>query len=545
MEGFTAPFRHASFQAPAERMTCMPKALPRVACSDITADFAPLHDWLDTALPRFRKSVLGQAWPNVAAGRHDVSGRAYEVYCPFDRDLLVARLVSADRKAVKSAVAAAREAFSPWARLGWKGRVKALRKWARELDRRKYDLGMATLYEVGKSRLEAIGEAEEAVGLIDWHCDEMERNKGFVLPMQRALRGEETTCRLKPVGVFAVIAPFNFPVALPCNMLGACLVAGNMAVFKPSPQSGLTAALLMETAEEAGLPPGVLNMINGEEAGPLLVDAEGVDGVAFTGSRQTGMRIFRKLASGTYSRPAICEMGGKNPIHVTAKADLDAAAEGILWSAFGLQGENFSACSLAYVEARVMDELLKRLKLRSEAIIVGNPEDRKTSMGPVINEAAIERFHKAVKAARSKGRIVHGGERLCGGLLAKGNFITPTVVAELPLDHWINKEELFLPFLSVQACASLDEGIALGNRNVYGLCAGLYSEDPREIERFLGLAEAGVLHVNRRSGATMGAWPSVQSFCGWKGSDIAAKVGLGPFAIPRYMREQSLTIMRG
>jgi 1-pyrroline-5-carboxylate dehydrogenase len=523
----------------------MPKTLPRVACSDITADFGPLHDWLDTALPRFRKSVLGQAWPNVAAGRHDVSGRAYEVYCPFDRELLVARLVSADRKAVKSAATAAREAFGPWTRLGWKGRVKALRKWARELDRRKYDLGMATLYEVGKSRLEAMGEAEEAVDLIDWHCDEMERNKGFVEPMQRALKAEETTCRLKPVGVFAVIAPFNFPLALPCNMLAACLVAGNTAVFKPSAQSGLTAALLMETAEAAGLPPGVVNMINGEEAGPLLVDAEGVDGVAFTGSRQTGMRIFRKMASGPYSRPVIGEMGGKNPVYVTAKADLDAAAEGIIRSAFGLQGENCSACSIAYVEARVMDELLTRLKLRSEAIIVGNPEDRKTVMGPVINEAAIERFFKAVKAARSRGRIVNGGERLAGGLLAKGNFIAPTVVAELPADHWINKEELLLPFLSVQACASLDEGIALGNRNVYGLCAGLYSEDPKEIERFLGLAEAGMLHVNRHSAATTEAGRGIRSSCRRTGLGVDAKVGLGPFAIPRYMREQSLTIMRG
>jgi len=523
----------------------MSKALPRVTYSNIAADFGPLHDWLDTALPRFRKSLLGQAWPNVVAGRHDVSGRAYEIHCPFDRDLLVARLISADRRAVKSAVAAAREAFGPWSRLGWKGRVKALRKWAKELDRRKYDLGMAALYEVGKSRLEAIGEAEEAVDLIHWYCDEMERNKGFVQPMQRALKAEETTCLLKPVGVFAVIAPFNFPVALPCNMLGACLVAGNTAVFKPAPQSGLTAALLMETAEAAGLPPGVLNMINGEEAGPLLVDADGIDGVAFTGSHQTGMRIFRKLASGTYARPIICEMGGKNPAYVTAKADLDVAAEGLARSAFGLQGEKCSACSVAYVEAPVVGELLKRLKLRAEAIIIGNPEDRKTFMGPVISEVAIERFHKAVKAARSKGRIVHGGDRLAGGLLAKGNFLTPTVVAELPSDHWINKEELFLPFLSVQACASLDEGIAMGNRNVYGLCAGLYSENPKEIERFLSLAEAGVLYVNRRSGATTGAWPGVQSFCGWKGSGVDGKGGLGPFTIPRYMREQSLTIMRG
>src|SRR5262245_24416196 len=523
----------------------MPRALPRVTYSNIAGDFSGLHDWLDTALPRFRKSLLGQAWPNVVDGRHDVSGRAYEVYCPFDRDLLVARLVSGDHKAVKSAIAAARAAFGPWSEMGWKARVSGLRKWARELERRKYDLGMAALYEVGKSRLEAMGEAEEAVDLIRWYCDEMERNRGFARPMNRALPREETTALLKPVGVFAVIAPFNFPVALPCNMLGACLVAGNTAIFKPSPQSGLTAALLMETAEAAGLPPGVLNLINGEEAGPLLVDAHGVDGITFTGSHQTGMRIFRKMASGPYARPVICEMGGKNPAYVTAKADLDRAAEGLVRSAFGLSGEKCSACSVVYVEKAVAPALLERLKARADALAIGNPEERRTFMGPVINQAAVERFHKAVKAARAKGRIVHGGERLTGGLFDKGHFIAPTIVEELPPDHWINSEELFLPFLSVQACASLDEGIARGNRTVYGLCAGLYSENPQEIERFLRRAEAGVLYVNRRTGATTGAWPGVQSFCGWKGSGVDGKGGLGSFTIPRYMREQSLTIMRG
>ena len=148
----------------------MSRALPRVTYSNIAADFSRLHDWLDAALPRFRKAMLGQAWPNVVQGRQDVSGRAYEVYCPFDRDLLVSRLVCGDRKAVKSAVAAARSAFEPWSQTGWKGRVKILRAWAKELDRRKYDLGMAALYEVGKSRLEA-----------DWRSGGGRRSRPLVL----------------------------------------------------------------------------------------------------------------------------------------------------------------------------------------------------------------------------------------------------------------------------------------------------------------------------------------------------------------------------
>lgn len=523
----------------------MAKVLPRVTYSNIAADFAALHDWLDEALPHFRKTMLGQAWPNVMAGRQDVSGRAFEVHCPFDRDLVVARLVSADRKAVAAAVRAAREAFPDWSGMDWKSRVKILRKWAREIDRCKYDLGMAALYEVGKSRLEAVGEAEEAVHLITWYCDEMERSKGFSQPMRRTHAEEETTCHLKAVGVFAVISPFNFPVALASNMLGAALVAGNTTVLKPSPQSGLTSALLMETVAAAGIPPGVVNLVNGAEAGPLLVDADGIDGVAFTGTHQTGMRIYRKLASSAYARPVICEMGGKNPAYVTAAADLDMAAEGLIRSAFGLQGEKCSSCSVAFVEEPVREELLKRLRASAQALVIGNPEDRRTFMGPVIDETAVERFQKVVKAARAKGRIVHGGERLYGPALNKGHFVAPTIVTELPPDHWINKEELILPVLSVVGVASLKEGIALGNRNVYGLCAGLYSANPQEVELFLGLAEAGVLYVNRRTGATTGAWPGEQTFCGWKGSGIDGKGGFGPFTIPRYMREQSLTIMRG
>jgi 1-pyrroline-5-carboxylate dehydrogenase len=522
----------------------MPPALPRVTYSNIAADFTPLHDWLDEALPKFRADMLGRAWPNIVAGQHHVSGTSYDVHCPFDRDLLVARLVAGDGKAVRDAVAAARAAFPEWSSRPWRERVTVMRRWAEELDRRKYDLGMAALYEVGKSRLEAIGEAEEAVDLVAWYADEMEKNEGFTRQMRRAVPEEETVCRLRPVGAFAVIAPFNFSVALPCNMLGACLVAGNTAVFKPSPGAGLTGALLMEAAIAAGVPHGVLNLVCGEEAGPLLVAAEGVDGFAFTGSYEVGMSILRKVASGPFMRPVICEMGGKNPTYVTAQADLDVAAEGLARSAFGLQGEKCSACSVAYVERPVYEPFLDRLKARAEALKIGNPEDKSVFVGPVIDEHAVQRFERAAGTARQEGRIVHGGERLTDGALAKGTFVSPTIVADLPQDHWLNREELFLPFVSVNAVDSLEEGLRRGNSVVYGLTAGFYG-DETELERFLEGAEAGVLYANRRSGATTGAWPGYQTFCGWKGSGVDSKGGLGPHTIPRYMREQSLTIMHG
>ncbi|MGE0210622.1 MAG: aldehyde dehydrogenase family protein [Parvibaculaceae bacterium] len=521
----------------------MTASLPRVTYSNISADFTPLHDWLDTALPAFRKSTLSKAWPNIVAGRHDVSGRAYEVRCPFDRELLVARLVAADKKAVKSAVTAARAALPDWAGRPWQERVEVIRAWADKVDERKYDLAMAALYEVGKSRIEAVGEAEEAVDLLRWYADEMERNEGFQRQMKRAIPREETVCVLKPIGVFAVIAPFNFPVALSCNMLGAALVAGNTAVYKPAPTAGLTGSLLMEAAKAAGMPDGVINMLCGEEAGPLLVEADGIDGFAFTGSHEVGMAIFRKTASGPFARPVICEMGGKNPTYVTAKADLDVAVEGLVRSAFGMQGEKCSACSVAYVERSVHDALLDKLEKRAKGLVIGNPEDRTVFMGPVIDDGSVERFESAARAAKRAGQIVAGGERLRTGQLAAGNFVAPTIVAGLPADHAINRDELFLPFLSVQPFDDLKEAIARGNSIVYGLTAGFYSQDQAEIDRFLATAEAGVLYVNRRSGATTGAWPGYQTFCGWKGSGVDSKGGLGPFTIPRYMREQSLTVM--
>lgn len=521
----------------------MTASLPRVTYSNIAADFTPLHDWLDTALPAFRKSTLSRAWPNIVAGRHDVSGRAYEVRCPFDRDLLVARLVAADKKAVNSAVAAAREALPDWSGRPWQERASLIHRWADAVDQRKYDLAMAALYEVGKSRIEAVGEAEEAVDLLRWYAEEMERNEGFQRQMKRAVPREETICVLRPIGVFAVIAPFNFPVALVCNMLGACLVAGNTAVFKPAPTAGLTASLIMETAKAAGIPDGVINMVCGEEAGPLLVEAEGIDGFAFTGSHEVGMAIFRKSASGPYARPVICEMGGKNPTYVTAKADLDVAAEGLMRSAFGMQGEKCSACSVAYVERGVHDDLLKKLQERTKALAVGNPEERGVFMGPVVDDRSVERFEAAARAAKKAGQIVAGGERLRTGALAGGNFVAPTIVAGLPADHPLNRDELFLPFLSVQPFDDLKEAIGRGNSVVYGLTAGFYSRDQKEIDQFLASAEAGVLYVNRRSGATTGAWPGFQTFCGWKGSGVDSKGGLGPYTIPRYMREQSLTLM--
>ncbi|MCA8966317.1 MAG: aldehyde dehydrogenase family protein, partial [Planctomycetes bacterium] len=293
----------------------------RVTYSNVNDDFSAVQDWLDSRRPAFEGS-LGGRFPNVIGGADDSDGEAYEVRSPIDTDIVLGHFVDASDAAVKRAVAAARAAQPAWAARPWQERVSILRWVADRLAEHKYELTLAAIYEVGKSRMEALGEVEEAVDLARFFADEMERNQGYGRELKRALPNERTASVMRPYGVFGVIAPFNFSVALSVKMMSPALVAGNTVVFKPSEGGGLTGSWLMRCFNEGGLPAGVLNMVCGEQAGPRLVDADGVAGIAFTGSHEVGMSIYRQFAVGPYARPVIAEMGGKNPAYVTASADL-------------------------------------------------------------------------------------------------------------------------------------------------------------------------------------------------------------------------------
>ncbi len=516
--------------------------LPRVTYSNVGVDFTPVHDKLDGLIPDFRQG-LGRAWPNLIGGRPDREGAAYRAVSPIDDCLVLGEFVEATPAAIDRAVRAAKLAFPAWSALPWPERVAILRHAAEILAHRKYELGIACLIEVGKSRMEAMGEVEESHDLIAYYCDEMERNRGFTRDMARAFPQEATSVHLRPAGVFGVIAPFNFPLALSVSMICGALLGGNTVVYKPSPKAGLTGSLLVEALTEAGVPPGVVNLVCGEAAGRLLVDHPALDGVAFTGSHAVGMEIFRKMAAGPYARPVVVEMGGKNPAYVTAKADLDVAAEGVMRSAFGLQGQKCSACSVAYVEAAIHDRFVALLAEKTARLKIGSPEERDVYMGPVIDGEAGARFESAVAMARRDGTLVAGGVRRKGDLFDHGHYVEPTIVGGLPDNHALLRDELFLPFVAIAKCADLGDGLKRGNAVPYGLTAGVYTSDKAELDYFFAHAEAGALYANRRSGATTGAWPGIQTFCGWKGSGATGKGGLGPFYLPQFMREQSRTIM--
>jgi 1-pyrroline-5-carboxylate dehydrogenase len=333
-------------------------------------------------------------------------------------------------------------------------------------------------------------------------------------------------------------------MALSGGPSGGALVAGNTVVYKPSSDAPLTGVHIAQVFHDAGLPAGVFNMVMGpgESVGAELQENAGVNGILFTGSFEVGFNLFRNF-SRLYPKPAIIEMGGKNPAIVSRTADIEEAAEGVMRAAFGFGGQKCSANSRVYVERPVLEPFLDQLAAKTEAITIGDPTRRENWLGPVINQRAVDRYTAASAEARRDGRVIAGGEPVTENGLDSGFFVAPTVAIDLPVDHRLFRDELFLPFTCVAAVDSLDEAFALANDSVYGLTAGFYGQDPAEIERFLSTIESGVVYVNRRAGATTGAWPGIQPFGGWKGSTATGKSGGGFYYVQQFMREQSQTVV--
>ncbi len=475
---------------------------------------------------------------HLVAGRDVGTGDPFEREDPSRREHVASR-AHEGTELVADAVAAARAAQREWRRLPHAERVAFLRATERLIDGRKLELAAAVSMEAGKVRTESIAEVEEAIDLIETYCGQVESTDGFETPLGQLSPDERNTDVLRPYGTFAVVAPFNFPFALGFGMTAAALLAGNAVVLKPpedAPRSGGAVARLLA---EAGVPDGVISLVHGgPETGRALVGS-GVDGVAFTGSAAVGREIGRRLSEGPFPRPVLAEMGGKNAALVGASADLDAAAEGIAKAAFGFSGQKCSACSRAIVVDEVHDGLVERLAELARTTSVGDPADPDVATGPVVNAGAVERFERSAEAARRDGVVAAGG---CRGD-ETGWFVEPTVVSGLPSGHPLTRDELFLPFVTVVRVSDFDAALAEANAVPYGLTAGVFSRDDDELDRFLDEIEAGVVYVNRRAGATTGAWPGIQSFCGWKSSGLTGKGGLGPYYVQQFAREQSRTIV--
>jgi 1-pyrroline-5-carboxylate dehydrogenase len=483
-----------------------------------------LHTRFDAALDKVKGS-LGQEYAMFINGEDRFSTEKLKNRSPANTDTVLGVFQQGTAQDARAALAAARRAYSPWSAMKWQERVELLRQAAAIIDQRVFELGAVLALEVGKNRLEALGDATEAADLIRYACYQMEKNDGFRVEMDRdPLIGYASTniSVMRPYGVWAVISPFNFPAALTAGPTGAALVTGNTVVMKPSSDTPWTVRLLVDAFRDAGLPDGVFNYVTGpgNTVGQALVDSPEIDGITFTGSHEVGMRIYRAFTEGCCPRPAVLEMGGKNPTIVSRNANLERAALGIVRSAFGLQGQKCSACSRIFVEEPVYDELMDRIVALANDLVIGDPAERHVYMGPVINQSALNDYQDFAEELSQSGTFLTGGSVLTEGAYARGFFCSPTIVSDVSLEHRL-----------------WEQATQLANNINYGLTAGFYGTRD-EATWFFRHIQAGVTYVNRPQGATTGAWPGFQPFGGWKGSGSTGKNAGGNYYLPLYMHEQ-------
>ncbi|MDF2824677.1 MAG: aldehyde dehydrogenase family protein [Mycobacterium sp.] len=496
---------------------------------------AELNDSFDAAL-RAARTPRAEVWPHVIAGVERTEGEVFTREDPARPGRVVSQANSGSEQLVSEAVAAARSAAYGWRSLPYQRRVELVRQAKAVFTDNLVVLAATISAETGKPRVEALAEAAEAVDLIEHYCEQMETNDGFVTAL-RSTETDTSTDILRPYGVFGVLAPFNFPVALAVNMSAAALVTGNTVVLKPSDKTPASTALAAQFLS-AALPAGTVNVVHGGPDVGQLIAASEIDGLAFTGSAQVGWQLIRQLSGGPYGKPVLAEMGGNNPAIVMATADLDDAVEGVVRSAFGFSGQKCSATRRVIVDASVYQQMMDRLSTRVGELVVGDPEDHDSFIGPVIDEQILERVRAAVTTARADGATVIGGP-MEG---RPGHWVAPTVITGLPIGHRLTRDELFAPVITVTPVDGLDAALAEANAVDYGLSAGIFTAVEDEQQRFLDEIEAGVVYVNRRAGATTGAWPGLQSFCGWKASGSSGKGGLGPWYLQGFLREQNRTI---
>ena len=507
-----------------------------------------LHAGFDAAVAK-HKGNLGKEWSMIINNRDVFAEERWDARSPINTDWVLGRMQKGNASHATQAIAAARAAFPKWSHTSWQERVRIVRKAASLLEKRILDLSAAMSLEVGKNRMESLGDVQESADLMYYSAKMMEENKGFVKPMGKdPLVGYDATnvSVLRPYGVWLVVSPFNFPFALTAGPTGAALVAGNTVVIKPATDTAWVVRLYAEVLRDAGFPDGVVNFVTGPGStlGQALVDSRDVDGVTFTGSFDVGMKMYRDFAQRDYVRPVILELGGKNPAIVSRHANLEEAATGIVRSAFGLQGQKCSAASRVIVEEPVYDDLLGLLKQQTEKLVIGDPTDQAAFLGPVINRNAYNDFKNFTEEInQGGGRFLTGGHVKTGGMFDKGYFCEPTLVTDLPYDHRLWQYEMFLPITTIGKVGSLDEAMDVANNVKYGLTAGFYGSRA-ESEWFFDKIEAGVAYANRPQGATTGAWPGFQPFGGWKGSGASGKNSGGLYYLQLYMHEQIRTLIK-
>ncbi|HZS19148.1 MAG TPA: L-glutamate gamma-semialdehyde dehydrogenase [Candidatus Udaeobacter sp.] len=487
---------------------------------------------------RDQRKQLGRKVPLTINGEKVWTDQMFSSVNPSQPDQIVGYAAEAGILEAERAVAAARAAFNQWRRTSFETRCQLLERVAEILERRRFELSALEILEVGKPWSQADGDIAEAIDFCTFYARQMRRIGRPRLTQN--VPGEESYQHYWPRGVALVIAPWNFPMAILCGMVSAALVTGNTVIMKPSEQSVITGAMLMEIYEEAGVPPGVLNFLNGKGSviGAHMVDHKDVDLIAFTGSREVGLWIWEtagKTREGQRElKRVICEMGGKNAMIVDSDADLDEAIVDSIYSAFGFQGQKCSALSRLIVLEENYDRVIERLLGAAASVRVGNPEDPSVVVGPVIDEAAYRRILDYIEVGKSEATLAYQAK----DMPPQGYFIPPTIFTGVKPNMRIAREEIFGPVLSVMKVRDLDEAIEVANSTDYALTGGFFSRSPANIDRVKAQLEAGNVYINRAcTGAIVGRHP----FGGFKMSGSGTKAGgedyLLNFLVPRVVTE--------
>jgi aldehyde dehydrogenase (NAD+) len=441
------------------------------------------------------KNFIGGEW------RGPISGETFESTNPADFTEVIGVVSKSGKEDVEMAVEAARNAYAGWRLMPAPKRGEVLFRAAGELVRRKQEFGELMTKEMGKVLPEALGDVQEAIDMAYYMAGEGRRLSGETIPSE--LPSKDCKSVRVPVGVCALITPWNFPMAIPAWKMMPALVSGNTVVFKPSSYTPACAARLVEVLHGAGVPKGVLNLVNGrgEDTGEYLASHPGVDGVSFTGSTSVGLKIAGTCAG--KGKKVSCEMGGKNAIIVMDDARLELAVEGAIWGGFGTSGQRCTAASRLIVHEAVYDRFLEMLAGSAARLRIGNGLLKETDVGPLINGSQMEKVLNYIEIGKKEGaRLVAGGRQYTSGECAKGYFIEPTIFADVSPLMRIAQEEIFGPVVSVIKTRDLDEAVHIVNGTAYGLVSSIYTQDVNKSAVAERELDTGIVYVNA---STIGA----------------------------------------
>jgi 1-pyrroline-5-carboxylate dehydrogenase len=469
------------------------------------------------------RAQLGQEYPLVIGGERINTEAKLETFSPANRTQVVGKFQKASKELANRAVETAYETFHTWRNTPAEERAQLLFRVAELIRSRKHELSAWMIFEVAKSWPEADGDTAEAIDFLEFYGREMLR---YAAPHPLTkMAGEDNHLEYIPLGVGAVIPPWNFPLAIMAGMTAAAIVTGNTVVLKPSSDAPTIAYKFFELLEEAGMPAGVVNFMTGSgaEVGDVVVDHAKTRFIAFTGSKEIGLRINERAArtppEQLWIKRVVAEMGGKDAIIVAEDANLDEAAIGVVQSAFGFQGQKCSACSRAIIDAKVYDPMIEKIAELTTKIKVGDPTDTETTMSAVINDKAFKSINGYVEKGKADGgRVVAGG----GADGERGFFIEPTVIADVQAGATIEQEEIFGPVLAVIKAKDYDDALRIANDTQFGLTGAVYSTDEAKLERARREFHVGNLYLNRKC---TGAFVGVHPFGGFNMSGTDSKAG--------------------